>query len=122
MQKIEKQTQEKRSAEWLAVQGKKKKTEKENPSQVGDRPYARGRNYKPDRFQKGYNPDEQDQNTGEGSEGTEDEVLEQKSLPINEDYTGQSDAEDSGEASEGAFGNEITDTEITDGITDKTDE
>ena len=51
MQKIEKQTQEKRSAEWLAVQGKKKKTERD-PSQVGDRPYARGRNYKPDRFQR----------------------------------------------------------------------
>ena len=39
--------------------GKYVKTEKkkENPSAVGDRPYARGRNYKPDRFSKNYVPE-----------------------------------------------------------------
>ena len=37
--------------------------EKANPSAVGDRPYARGRNYKPDRFNKNYVPEPEDVET-----------------------------------------------------------
>lgn len=111
---IEKQSQAQKSAEWLEAHGKKKKAENENPSQVGDRPYARGRNYKPDRFQKGYVPDEQDQSAGE-AEDIEGEALEQKSLPLNDEYSSD---ENDGEA----FGDEITDTEITDEITEEADE
>ena len=37
--------------------------EKGNPSAVGDRPYARGRNYKPDRFNKNYVPEPEDVET-----------------------------------------------------------
>ena len=37
--------------------------EKANPSAVGDRPYARGRNYKPDRFNKNYVPEPEDEQT-----------------------------------------------------------
>jgi len=37
--------------------------EKANPSAVGDRPYARGRNYKPDRFNKNYVPKPEDVET-----------------------------------------------------------
>lgn len=122
IQKIEKQNQEQKSAEWLVAHGKKKKAEKENSSQVGDRPYARGRNYKPDRFQKGYMPDEQDQSTSDEYEGNEGEALEQKSLPLNDAYISDSDAEENGEASEEAYEDDITDTEITDEITDETDE
>ncbi|MBO7739555.1 MAG: hypothetical protein J6S18_04210, partial [Oscillospiraceae bacterium] len=36
---------------------------KANPSAVGDRPYARGRNYKPDRFNKNYVPEPEDTET-----------------------------------------------------------
>lgn len=35
--------------------------QKDNPSAVGDRPYARGRNYKPDRFNKNYVPDPEEE-------------------------------------------------------------
>ena len=37
--------------------------EKGKPSAVGDRPYARGRNYKPDRFNKNYVPEPEDVET-----------------------------------------------------------
>lgn len=43
-----------------------KTREKDEPSRVGDRPYARGRNYKPDRFQKGYVPEEETEQPAEG--------------------------------------------------------
>jgi YidC/Oxa1 family membrane protein insertase len=49
--KTEKLKAEQRSAEWQAVHkpsGENK--EKQNPSQVGDRPFARGRAYNPNRF------------------------------------------------------------------------
>ncbi len=53
IQKTEKMRAEQRAAEWQAANrppaGKK---EAANPSQVGDRPYARGRSYEPDRFAK----------------------------------------------------------------------
>ena len=55
MQKGERQRAEQRAAEWQAANnpGKKKK-EEENPSRVGDRVYARGRAYVPDRFDPNY--------------------------------------------------------------------
>ena len=55
MQKGEKQRAEQRAAEWQAANnpGKKKK-EDDNPSRVGDRMYARGRAYVPDRFDPNY--------------------------------------------------------------------
>ncbi len=55
VQKGEKQRAEQRAAEWQAANnpGKKKK-EEENPSRVGDRIYARGRAYVPDRFDPNY--------------------------------------------------------------------
>ncbi len=42
-----------------------KTREKDDPARVGDRPYARGRNYKPDRFQKGYVPEPEGEETAE---------------------------------------------------------
>lgn len=54
LQKTEKLKAEQRSAEWQAVHkpsGENK--EKQNPSQVGDRPFARGRAYNPNRFKTG---------------------------------------------------------------------
>ena len=54
MQKGEKQRAEQRSAEWQAVNNPKKKKTDDNPSQVGDRPYARGRAYVPNRFDPNY--------------------------------------------------------------------
>ena len=55
VQKSEKQRSEQRAAEWQAANnpGKKKK-EDDNPSRVGDRVYARGRAYVPDRFDPNY--------------------------------------------------------------------
>ena len=55
VQKSEKQRSEQRAAEWQAANnpGKKKKTEDE-PSRVGDRVYARGRAYVPERFDPNY--------------------------------------------------------------------
>lgn len=48
------------SAGRLVATGKEHASkEKENPSAVGDRPYARGRNYKPDRFKKNYVPEDE---------------------------------------------------------------
>ena len=49
-----------------------KTRDKDDPSRVGDRPYARGRNYKPDRFQKGYVPDAEETESEElAAEGAE---------------------------------------------------
>jgi len=54
MQKGEKQRSEQRAAEWQAVNNPKKKKEDDNPSRVGDRPFARGRAYVPQRFDPDY--------------------------------------------------------------------
>ncbi len=53
----EKQKAVEREQKWEESTGRSKKSEASNPSAVGDRPYARGRNYKPDRFSKNYVPD-----------------------------------------------------------------
>jgi YidC/Oxa1 family membrane protein insertase len=53
----EKQKAVEREQKWEESTGKTKKADAANPSAVGDRPYARGRNYKPDRFSKNYVPD-----------------------------------------------------------------
>ncbi len=47
----------------LVATGKENHKEKANPSAVGDRPYARGRNYKPDRFNKNYVPEPENEET-----------------------------------------------------------
>ncbi len=51
------------SAGRLVATGKEARKDKANPSAVGDRPYARGRNYKPDRFNKNYVPEPEDEET-----------------------------------------------------------
>lgn len=51
------------SAGRLVPTGKETNKVKANPSAVGDRPYARGRNYKPDRFNKNYVPEPEDTET-----------------------------------------------------------
>jgi YidC/Oxa1 family membrane protein insertase len=54
VQKTEKLKSEQRSAEWQAAhKPASEKAEKNNPSQVGDRPFARGRAYIADRFKEG---------------------------------------------------------------------
>jgi YidC/Oxa1 family membrane protein insertase len=59
VQNLEKKKEEQKTAEWQAAHGLvKKKNAKENPSQVGDRPFARGRNYRPERFSKSDASDE----------------------------------------------------------------
>ena len=68
--RMEKQKAEENDVERAIARGELKRTssgklvptgkeakEKANPSAVGDRPYARGRNYKPDRFSKNYVPE-----------------------------------------------------------------
>ena len=54
MQKSERQRSEQRTAEWQAANNPKKKKEDDNPSRVGDRPFARGRAYVPNRFDPNY--------------------------------------------------------------------
>ncbi len=69
MQKGEKQRAEQRAAEWQAANnpGKKKKDD-DNPSRVGDRAYARGRAYVPERFDPNYViPEATEEETSEAS-------------------------------------------------------
>ena len=54
VQKGEKQRAEQRAAEWQAANNPGKKKEETNPSRVGDRVYARGRAYVPERFDPDY--------------------------------------------------------------------
>lgn len=58
MQAGEKQKAEQKAAEWQAANNPsgKKKSGAEDASRVGDRPYARGRAYAPDRFDGSYVP------------------------------------------------------------------
>ena len=54
VQKTEKLKSEQRSAEWQAAhKPASEKAEKKNPSQVGDRPFARGRAFSAERFKEG---------------------------------------------------------------------
>ena len=53
VQKNERQKAEQRAAEWQNA-NKPKQKEQDNPAQVGDRPFARGRNYVPNRFDPNY--------------------------------------------------------------------
>ncbi len=65
LQKNEKIKAEQRAAEWQAQHGPAdKRKENANPSQVGDRPYARGRAYDPDRFSRGTAASAQDNSAG----------------------------------------------------------
>ncbi len=58
-----------------------KTREKDDPSRVGDRPYARGRNYKPDRFQKGYVPEPEETETAlEAAEEAAEPLTEEPEL------------------------------------------
>ena len=50
IQKSEKIRDEEKTAKWEQAKGLRQKKETDEPSRVGDRPYARGRNYKPDRY------------------------------------------------------------------------
>lgn len=71
----------------LVATGKEGK-EKVNPSAVGDRPYARGRNYKPDRFNKNYVPEPEDEETVMPEEQAEmTEVIEENALPAEAEGT-----------------------------------
>lgn len=54
MQKTERQKAEQKAAEWQAQNKPKKQKAEAEPSRVGDRPYARGRAYTPDRFDPRY--------------------------------------------------------------------
>ena len=53
-QKGERQQAQQRSAEWQAVNNPRKKKTEDEPSRVGDRPFARGRAYVPQRFDPNY--------------------------------------------------------------------
>lgn len=76
IQKQEKTRTEQKMAEWQAVHGgAKKKSEKQNPSQVGDRPFARGRNYNPDRFHKNSVSDSPDEDNRDEMNTNEEEQL-----------------------------------------------
>jgi len=82
----QKQKSEEKDLEWEATQLEKKRIaagkparadqKKANPSAVGDRPYARGRNYKPDRFNKNYVPTPEDEEPIPVEEVTEAAVTE----------------------------------------------
>ncbi|NLO48549.1 MAG: YidC/Oxa1 family membrane protein insertase [Clostridiales bacterium] len=100
IQNLERKKDEQKAAEWQAIHGKaKKKPEKENTSQVGDRLYARGRNYKPDRF--GVNT-----STGEtDSNDILDEAPENKEALLEPHDM---------EAKDSSLADEIKDSEITD--------
>ena len=52
--KTEKSRDEQKTAEWEQAKGLRQKKDRSEASRVGDRPYARGRNYKPDRFGPGF--------------------------------------------------------------------
>ena len=54
LQKGERQQAQQRSAEWQAVNNPRKKKTEDEPSRVGDRPFARGRAYVPQRFDPNY--------------------------------------------------------------------
>ena len=54
IQKGERQQAQQRSAEWQAANNPKKKKAEDEPSRVGDRPFARGRAYVPQRFDPNY--------------------------------------------------------------------
>ena len=54
LQKGERQQAQQRTAEWQAVNNPKKKKTEDEPSRVGDRPFARGRAYVPQRFDPNY--------------------------------------------------------------------
>jgi len=55
IQRQDKAESERKSAEWAAAKGEAAKKEpRGGESRVGDRPYARGRNYVPDRFENGF--------------------------------------------------------------------
>lgn len=51
-QKLQKDAQKAKADEWERQHSGEDKSTIENPSRVGDRPYARGRNYDPDRYSR----------------------------------------------------------------------
>ena len=60
MQKGEKQKTLESANKWENANRPKKEDEADEPSRVGDRPYARGRAYRPDRFGPDFVPDAQE--------------------------------------------------------------
>lgn len=50
VQKLQKDAQKAKTEEWERQHAPEVETKDENPSRVGNRPYARGRNYDPDRY------------------------------------------------------------------------
>lgn len=96
----------------LVATGKEGNKEKANPSAVGDRPYARGRNYKPDRFNKNYVPEPEDEETIMPEELTETaEAVEEAVLPAEAEGTaGDAEAIETDVITAGEIGSEAETT------------
>ena len=102
--KSEKQKAEQKAAEWQAVHApRKEKGEEKNPSQVGDRVYARGRAYVPQRFDPDYVVPEEPQEALSESAFEEAEPME---MAPETELSPITDGEIGGETDSGAYNGE----------------
>jgi len=95
LQKTDKQEQLEKASEWQKKNAPEGGDDNADPSRIGNRRYARGRAYDPDRYE-GESGDEETESSGDQADGADDDESEVYDM-IDDDETDESDISDDSE-------------------------